>query len=214
MSLHRWLVGPSAHSGVQSSYLPHAEKGSSTEVANKEVACELEICGKKRNWVRGDYHHYTAETRAKIAKYACESGNKAAVKKYSVELSHPVSEGTVRNFKRKYLEQLKSVTDPDLVTSLDVGINDQFKTLLKQEFSRWYANEVQEAMRNGVTISDIKVDLRASLMKPLHANWLMCAISTLSDKCDAIKKRLKLLESLTTYSRSQTSLILYTIVLY
>ena len=28
-------------------------------------------------------------------------------------------------------------------------------------------------------------------MKPLHANWLMCAISTLSDKCDAIKKRLK-----------------------
>ena len=35
-----------------------------------------------------------------------------------MELSHPVSEGTVRNFKRKYLEQLKSVTDPDLVTSL------------------------------------------------------------------------------------------------
>ena len=54
MSLHRWLVGPSARSGVQSSYLPHAEKGSSTEAANKEVACELEICGKKRKWVRGD----------------------------------------------------------------------------------------------------------------------------------------------------------------
>ena len=94
MFLHRWLVGPSARSGVQSSYLPHAEKGSSTEAANKEVACELEICGKKRKRVRGDYHHYTAETRAKIATYACESGNKAAVKKYSVELSHPVSEGT------------------------------------------------------------------------------------------------------------------------
>ena len=44
-------------------------------------------------------------------------------------------------------------------------------------------------MRKGVAISDIKVDLRASLMKPLHANWLMCAISTLSDKCDAIKKK-------------------------
>ena len=59
MSLHRWLVGPSTRSGVQSSYLPHAEKGSSTEAANKEVACELEICGKKRKQVRGDYHHYT-----------------------------------------------------------------------------------------------------------------------------------------------------------
>ena len=102
MSLHRWLVGPSARSGVQSSYLPHAEKGSSTEAANKVVACVLEICGKKRKRVPGDYHHYTAETRTKITKYACNSGNKAAVKKYSMELSHPVSEGPVRLFKCKY----------------------------------------------------------------------------------------------------------------
>ena len=80
---------------------------------------------------------------------------------------------------------------------LDVGTNNQFKALLKQEFSRWYANEVQQAMRQGVAISNIKVVLRASLMKPLNANWLMCAISTLSDKPDAIKKHLKLSESLT-----------------
>ena len=40
---------------------------------------------------------------------------------------------------------------------LDVGINDQFKGLLKQEFSQWYATEVQQAMRQGVAISDIKV---------------------------------------------------------
>ena len=69
---------------------------------------------------------------------------------------------------------------------LDVGINDQFKAFLKQEFSRWYANEVQEAMKERVPI---KVDLRASLMKPLHANWLMSAMSTLSDKSDAIRKQ-------------------------
>ena len=68
---------------------------------------------------------------------------------------------------------------------LDVGINDQFKALLKQEFSQWYASEVQQALKQGVAISEIKVDLRASLIKPLHANWLM---NTLSDKCDTIKK--------------------------
>ena len=118
MSLRRWLIGPSARSNVQSSYLLHAEEGSSTVAANQKVACELEICGKKRKRVQGDYHHYIAEKRTKVAKYACESGNKAAVKKYSVELGHPVSEGTVRNFKCKYLEHLKSVSDPDLVTSL------------------------------------------------------------------------------------------------
>ena len=71
---------------------------------------------------------------------------------------------------------------------LDVGVNDQFKALLKQEFSRWYANEVQEAMRQEIPIADIKVDLRASLMKPLHANWLITVVSTLSEKCDTIKK--------------------------
>ena len=71
---------------------------------------------------------------------------------------------------------------------LDVGINDQFKGLLKQEFSQWYASEVQQALRQGVAISGIKVDHRASLIKPLHANWLMNTVSTLSDKCDTIKK--------------------------
>lgn len=71
---------------------------------------------------------------------------------------------------------------------LDVGLNDQFKGLLKQEFSRWYAYEMQEAMRQGIPISGIKVDLRASLMKPLHASWLMSVISTLSDKHDTVKK--------------------------
>ena len=139
MSLHHWLVGLS---GVQSSYLPHAEKGSSTEVANKAVACELEICGKKRKRVRGDYHHHTAETRAKIAKYACERGNKVAVKKYSVELGHLVSEGTVRNFKRKYLEQLKSVIDPDLITSLSSAAVS--RPLLIGKFD----DEVAEYIRN------------------------------------------------------------------
>ena len=139
MSLHRWLVGPS---GVRSSYLLHAEKGSSAEVANREVARELEICGKKRKRVRGDYHHYTAETRAKIAKCACDSGNKAAVKKYSAELGHHVSEGTVRNFKRKCLEQLKSVTDPDLVTSLPSAAVG--RPLLIRKFD----DEVAEYIRN------------------------------------------------------------------
>ena len=43
-------------------------------------------------------------------------------------------------------------------------------------------------MRQGVSISDIKIDLRASLMKPLHANWLISTLATLSDKRDAIGK--------------------------
>jgi hypothetical protein len=114
MSLYRWLVSPS---GLKGSYIPAACREGKFHRGGKQVACELERCDKKKR-VRGEYHHYTAETRAKIAKYACESGNKAAFKKYSMELGHAVSEGTVRNFKHKYLKQLKSVGDPDLINSL------------------------------------------------------------------------------------------------
>ena len=38
------------------------------------------------------------------------------------------------------------------------------------------------------SLSDIKVDLSASVIKPLHANWMISAISTLSDKKETVKK--------------------------
>ena len=37
--------------------------------------------------------------RAKVAKYACDYGNKLAVKKFSKELGHDLSEGTGRNLR-------------------------------------------------------------------------------------------------------------------
>ena len=109
-----WLASFNPRTCVQSSYLPHAERGSSTKVTNKEVECELETGAKKRKQACGEYHHYTVS--AKIAKYACKCEKKMAIKKFSMELSHRFSEGMVRNF--KYLEQLKCVCDSDFATSL------------------------------------------------------------------------------------------------
>ena len=70
---------------------------------------------------------------------------------------------------------------------LDVGVNQDFKQLMKDSFSRWYTEEVREALDHGVAVSDVRVDLRA-VVKPLHANWLISAITTLSDRNDAIRK--------------------------
>jgi len=58
---------------------PQAERGRTTETANKEVQREPDSCGKKRKWSHGDGHYYAAEIRAKIAKHASENGNIAAV---------------------------------------------------------------------------------------------------------------------------------------
>ena len=66
---------------------------------------------------RGKYHHYDAEMRAKIAKHACEYGNKSASVKFTQELGHCVSESSVRNMKKAYFQKLKSVPDPADITS-------------------------------------------------------------------------------------------------
>jgi len=58
------------------------------------------------------------------------------------KLRPPVSEGTVRNFKRRCVDYLTAL-----------------------------------------------------LIKPIHANWLMCTVSNLSDKHDVIRTTFELLES-------------------
>ena len=50
------------------------------------------------------------------------------------------------------------------------------------------ANEVKEAMDCSLDINDIRVHLKASLMKPLHANWIMSTFSILTERWDSIKK--------------------------
>ena len=40
-------------------------------------------------------HQYSSKLRAKVAKYACKNGNKAAVRKYSAELGYTLFEATV-----------------------------------------------------------------------------------------------------------------------
>ena len=49
---------------------------------------------------------------------------------------------------------------------LNVRFNQYFKELCS------YVEEVCEAMDRGVVMNDIKVDLRATIVKPLHASLL------------------------------------------
>ena len=109
MSICRWLQATENHP-----LLPKPAGDSGVLAANKSVAA---ITAKKDR-KRGQYHHYDGELRAKIAKYACENGNKSAVTKFSDSLGYSLSEATVRNFKRTYLSKLKVTRDADAITSL------------------------------------------------------------------------------------------------
>ena len=56
---------------------------------------------------------------------------------------------------------------------LHVTVNQVYKVELTQHFTQWYAGEVKKGLREGNDVADIKVDLCLSVVKPIHAKWLM-----------------------------------------
>ena len=44
---------------------------------------------------------------------------------------------------------------------------------MKDMFTTWYSSEVQKQMESGTSHDEIEVDLRLSVLKPLHATWLV-----------------------------------------
>ena len=60
----------------------------------------------KPSKARGSYRHVDAETQAKIAQYACEHGNKAAMERFSTLLGFDIKKSSVSTWKMKYLAGL------------------------------------------------------------------------------------------------------------
>lgn len=71
---------------------------------------------------------------------------------------------------------------------LDVSVNEQFKVSMKAHFARWYSTEVKESLDQGPEVASIRIDLRASVLKPLHGNRLITAISSLKDKKEVLQR--------------------------
>ena len=65
---------------------------------------------------------------------------------------------------------------------LNLTVNSLFKASMKAHFSCWYSTEVKEALEQEQDIANVKVDLQASTVKPLHGNWLIMAFSFLKKK--------------------------------
>lgn len=61
--------------------------------------------------------------------------------------------------------------------------NNLFKSYLKAEFQSFYADEIHKQLAAGKTLSHIK-NIRSSVIKPLHAQWLVNSVSKLATKSD------------------------------
>ncbi|KAL9954832.1 hypothetical protein ACROYT_G042413 [Oculina patagonica] len=69
------------------------------------------------------------------------------------------------------LKLIDSIINPYL--PLDLTVNGQAKKFCKEKFTTWYSQEVQRQLDSGTSFEDIEVDLRMSVIKPLHAGWLV-----------------------------------------
>jgi len=71
----------------------------------------------------------------------------------------------------------------DELQPMDLSVNGELKTALKNEFTNWYADKIAKDVQDDASK---KVDLRISVLKPLHAKWLCKVFHDLKSKKDHI----------------------------
>ena len=62
-----------------------------------------------------------------------------------------------------------------LFQPLDVqgGPNGHVKCFMKKKFTLWYSDQVIRALDEGKDIKNVEISLKLSIVKPLHAKWLI-----------------------------------------
>ena len=60
-----------------------------------------------------------------------------------------------------------------LFQPLDLTVNKVAKDYTKQKFSDWFTHQINTGLENGQEQDDIEIDYRLSVLKPLHAKWLI-----------------------------------------
>ena len=63
---------------------------------------------------------------------------------------------------------------------LDLTVNRDAKKFMKDQFTSWYSANVQSQFDSEVPLEDVDVDLRLSVIKPIHATWLVSLYKHLS----------------------------------
>lgn len=54
---------------------------------------------------------------------------------------------------------------------LYLTVNGQAKKFCKNKFATWYSAQVQKQVDSGINFEDVDVDLKLSVLKPIHATW-------------------------------------------
>ena len=90
-----------------------------------------------------------------------------------------VFKGQVTEKVTKFIEQNDCVlvhvpsNMTDHFQPLDLNVNGHAKEFLKNKFECWYAKQVTDQIDSGRNVYDVNVPLKLSIIKPIHAKWLL-----------------------------------------
>ena len=56
---------------------------------------------------------------------------------------------------------------------LDLTVNRSAKSFFKRKFTEWFSYEITRLLDAGTKLDDIEVKLKLTILKPLHASWII-----------------------------------------
>jgi len=61
----------------------------------------------------------------------------------------------------------------DKFQMLDLNVNGHAKSFLNKKFEEWYSLEISKQIDSGRDVYEVNVPLKMSIIKPIHAKWLL-----------------------------------------
>ena len=75
-----------------------------------------------------------------------------------------------------------------LSTILDLNANGQAKQFLICKFESWHADQVTKEIEKGRNVLFVNIETKLSVVKPLHARWLISIYDHMENNCEMIIK--------------------------
>ena len=66
------------------------------------------------------------------------------------------------------------------------------KKVLKKKFEEWYVKEISSQMEKGRDVYEVEVPFKLSVMKPIHARWILGLYDYMLNSGDFIQKGFKI----------------------
>ena len=93
---------------------------------------------------------------------------------FSGQMTEPVKE-KLKETRILFVRVPANMTN--LFQPLDLTVNRSFKAMMKRKFTEWYSKRISEELGKEIPLEDIDIKLQLSVLKPLHAKWLVEAFN-------------------------------------